>query len=101
MVESYKDLLAILIINNRNFADAYQLCKVLSWKFGILNCSEIINRIEAKRYVITTYPKSDTLKFFSITLEGSKKLQEEISSLVKILREEFPEKIDFIDKLSS
>jgi DNA-binding PadR family transcriptional regulator len=101
MTESYEDLLALLIINNENFSDAYQLCKVLSWKFGVINCSEIINRIEARRYIITAYPKSTTLKFFSLTSEGRNRLQEEIDPLIRILREEFPEEVDFIDKLGS
>ena len=101
MTESYQDLLAILILKNENFADAYQLCKVMSWKFGILNCSEIIGRIESKGYVLVTYPKSQTLKFFSLTSEGRKMIQEKVNSLIAVLKDEYPSEADFINKLSS
>lgn len=101
MTDSDEDLLAILILSHKHFVNSYDLCKVLAWKFHIINCSEIIKRIEAKGHIITTYPKSKTLEHFTLTFDGKKVLQEEISSLIGLLKNEFPDEIEFINKLSS
>lgn len=94
-----EELLALRIISNKNFADAYQLCKVLAWKFDIINCSEIIKRIEEKKYITITYPMSKTLKFFSLTNEGLELLKGKVLALNELLKVEFPDEIVFIYKL--
>jgi hypothetical protein len=99
MTEVDENGLALLIVNNPYFADAYQLCKVLAWKFGIINCSEIITRMEKMNYLTITYPKSPTLKFFHLTEDGRMILEQERSSLGKRLVEGFPEHAEFIEKL--
>ena len=99
MTEVDENVLALLIINNPYFADAYQLCKVLAWKFGIINCSEIIDRIKKKNYITITHPKSPTLGFFHLTEDGRMALEQERSSLGKRLVEGFPEHVEFIEKL--
>ena len=101
MLQDDEDILALLICSNNNFADAYQLCKVLSWKFGIINCSEIIQRIILKGYVTVTYPKSPTLKCFALTEEGKVQRDERSNLLIKKLKEELPDLRDFVDRLGS
>jgi hypothetical protein len=99
MTEDSQDLLAILIISNKNFADAYQLCKVLSWKFGIIGCSSIIDRIHEKGYVTVSFPVSNTLKYFALTSAGEKRLREEKSGFVEYLKGEFPAEVEFVSAL--
>jgi hypothetical protein len=99
MTEIDENILALLIINNRYFADAYQLCKVLAWKFDLINCSEIIRRIEKMNYITITHPKTPTLGFFDLTEDGRLVLERERPSLGKRLVESFPEQTEFIEKL--
>ena len=99
MTTEQEELLALIIVRNKNFSNAYQLCKVLAWKFGIINCSEIIQRVEQKRFVFTTYPESDTLKFFKVTENGEALIQNKKNELTLVLKNEFGNQIDFIEKL--
>lgn len=91
----------LLIISNKNFSNSYQLCKVLSWRFDIINCSEIITRVERRNLVDISYPVSKTLEHFSLTTVGKQLLTEESLSLAKILKVEFSGQIDFINNLLS
>lgn len=101
MTEDFEDDLALLIINNKNFSNAYNLCRILARWFDIINCSEIIDRIKMKEYIVTTYPVSKTLEHFALTLKGRNKIEQEMALLVDVLKEDFPDKFEFIEKLSS
>ena len=99
MNEHIEDVLALLIITNKNFANAYQLCKILAWKFDVINCSEIIKRIDAKGYVHKVYLESKTLESFNLTEVGKEILKEHENLLIETLKENFPGEIDFVNKL--
>jgi hypothetical protein len=99
MNDHYEDLLALAILSNKRHADAYSLCSGLSRKFKIINCSEIIKRIERLGYVSITYPQSPQLKFFALTPTGQKLLNDERLMLSSILKDSFPEEIHFITLL--
>ena len=99
MTEHEENILALLIVEKKAFADAYNLCRVLARRFDIIACSEIINRIKKMNYVTITYPKTPTLEFFHLTEDGRKILEQERSSLGKRLMEGFPQHADFIENL--
>jgi hypothetical protein len=101
MNEHYEDLLALAILSNKAHADAYSLCSGLSRKFKIIHCSEVINRIHSQGYVNVTYPVSEQLKFFTLTATGKRLLDEERHVLGKVLKDNFPEEVDFIALLVS
>lgn len=101
MNEYYEDLLVLAILSNKAHADANLLCVGLSRKFGIINCNEIINRIEVKGYVNVSYPGSKTLKFFTLTETGKSLLESETVILSKVLKDNFPEQVNYISVLLS
>ena len=70
MTENDENLLALLVVEKKSFADSYGLCKVLAWRFDIINCSEIIKSVEKMNYITIAYPKTPTLKFFHLTEDG-------------------------------
>lgn len=94
-----EEILSLMIINNKSFANAYDICKVLAWKFDLINCSEIIKRIENKSYVLTSFPTSKTLKHFELTEVGFGMIAERKNDLKVKLIEEFPQEAAFINKL--
>jgi hypothetical protein len=99
MTSDKEDLLALLIIAHHKFANAYELYKVLAWKFGIINCHQIITRIKGKHYITVTFPKSPTLGFFDLTVDGKGILQNGEKSLFNSLTDNFPEQVEFIQML--
>lgn len=50
-------------------------------------------------YITISYPKTPTLKFFHLTEEGQRFLEQERSSLRKQLMENYPEQREFIENL--
>jgi hypothetical protein len=94
-----EEILALIVINHKNFANSYDLCKVLAWKFNLINCAEIIKRIEAKNYVVVTFNASKTLKSFNLTESGSALIIENNENVRTLLIKEFRSQIVFIDNL--
>lgn len=99
MKNTEEEILALLIVNKKSFANAYQLCKILAWKFKLINCDEIIKRIKQKNYVECSFPISKTLTYFQITDGGKIILSENYLSLIETLKIEYPEEIKFVSKL--
>jgi len=96
-----EDFLATKIVSNKNFANSYQLCKVLAWKFDIINCNEVIKRIESQEFITMTFPKNSTMGLIHLTIKGMELLDERGTEVREILKKEFPNEIEFINNIFS
>jgi hypothetical protein len=90
------NILALLIIEKGDsFANSYNLCKTLSWKFKTINCHEIINDLISRDYITAEY--TNGIGEFKLTNLGEKLIKENRNGTIKKLREAYPEELKIID----
>ena len=98
MTNKQEEILALLIINKGgSFGNSYGLCKMLAWKFKIINCNAIIDSIHKKEYVSCADIKG--LEYFSLTIQGKKIIEENKTELIEFLKKEYPSELIIIENL--
>lgn len=89
-------MLALLLIDkNKNFANTYDLIRILSRMVGLFACSGIIKSIESESYVSidkTVY----AVDYYNITDLGKVTLKEHKEGLIIALKQLYPGKTNFI-----
>lgn len=91
-------LIALLLINlGGSFSNTYGLCKVLSRKFEIFDCVEIVNKIIDSGYV--SYIKKDGVELFSINELGIEAILQHKNRIVDLLNKKYPHEATFISYL--
>ncbi len=89
-------MLALLVMDcNENFANTYDLTRVLSRMFGLFASSGIIKDIEVEGYV-TIEKTVHGVHYYTITDPGKATLKEHKKGLVTALKQVYPDKADFI-----
>jgi hypothetical protein len=91
---------ALLIIElGGTFSKTYRLCTLLSRKFEIFMCTEVINGLINNEYV--AYEEIEGGKLFFINEKGKAVLAEKRMQIVEALRIDFPKELDLIDHFSN
>lgn len=99
-MEKVDILTALLIIESRqDLSNSYDLCKVLAWKFGIINCQDIITSLTDAEMIHGEYVNG--VGRFNILAKGSIELNAKKQVLIQQLKREHPLHIAFIDSLAS
>jgi hypothetical protein len=92
--------LAIMLLKKRRFSNAYDLCKVLSRIFNIINCQEIILYLLEEKFVDIEKIEYQ-VKHFLVTAKGFEFEQERKDEFISFLKSEYPHEYLFIDNLIS
>jgi hypothetical protein len=88
--------LALMIIEKgESFASSYDLCKMLAWKFKVINCHEIIKYLIDSNYITAEYTNS--IGKFKLTDLGKKFVQENRNETIEKLRQSYPEELIIIN----
>lgn len=99
MGKEKENLLALILIDSSmNFSNSYNLCRVLSRIFGLVNCQEIISHLKEQDYIEvgnTNYGVDEYL----IKDTGRQKINLNKVNFIKDLLQAFPGEKDFILKL--
>lgn len=94
----FRKLLTLLIINNvPKFRNSFDLGKVLSWKFGIIELVEVTQSLVNDKLVVSTLNKG--INHYEITNEGLSYLKENYNRLHSDLKEKYPTESEFIDSI--
>ncbi len=92
----FKKLLALLLINkDQLFRTSYQLCKVLAWKFKIIEFVDLTNDLLTDGLITRKIIKG--IGHFNITNRGLDFLKTNEDYLYKKLKGLYPEEEEFIE----
>lgn len=98
--EELEILIALILIRNINSCDnSYQLTRLLSWRFGIINIVKIMNDLTVNHLIDITRTVNGT-RYFKINAKGINLLDKYgIKNLEEVLELNFKEEIEFIKVL--
>ena len=89
---------ALLILQlGGTFSNAYGLCRFLSRKFEIFECTEVINGLISHDYV--TCISMEGVKQFFMTQKGEEIANENRYKIIEILKNSFPQEKELIETL--
>lgn len=91
--------LSLLLIGNNSFANSYDLCRVLSRLFGLINCHEIIQSLEEENFIIINKIEYG-VEHFTISDEGFTFVNKNKERLISELKVDFPQEADFVVNIS-
>src|SRR5260370_41530822 len=91
-------LLALLLIRGKeSFRNSYNLCKILAWKFNMIEFTSIINALEKEGLINVEVIKS--IGYYEITESGNSYINNFIEQAKPILLKKYIEQQDIINKL--
>ena len=91
--------LALMIINSGDkHANSYELCKILAWRFNIINCHEIINFLKSNKS-IDSINDTGSISDFVLTRNGLEILKKYRLLTIEKLKVEFPNEHIIIGQL--
>jgi hypothetical protein len=89
-------LLALLIINKvEKSRNSYELCKVLAWKFNIIEFVDTINFLVSNEFIDRV--EKDGFSFYNMTSKGIDYLKEREKWLYEEVLKRFPDQTRFIN----
>ncbi|HMG67751.1 MAG TPA: hypothetical protein VK588_08700 [Chitinophagaceae bacterium] len=89
---------ALLVIRlGGTFSNTYGLCRLLSRKFEIFKCQEVVVGLINHQYVV--FDELAGVKQFTINGKGEEVLMQNRQRIIDILRTTFPSELNLIDKL--
>jgi DNA-binding PadR family transcriptional regulator len=88
---------ALILLKVKSFQDSYSLTKVLAWKFGIINVSEITEKLKEEKLIISTIEKG--ISKYEITNKGLRYIEANKDEGKQLLLEQYKSEQSFVESL--
>jgi len=91
-----RQFIALLLIGRSPaFGDSYGLTKVLAWKFGIIEMTELIAELQAEEMILARYEKG--IGYFQLTPKADAFVKMNSEQGRALMLETYPSEHDFIN----